>query len=106
MLEEKIEKSLLGKIRDIAQRKAGVYLLAGGLAAGGAYGCGDDTEPCSGTCPTCYGNKYCSCSQPKGTDDCSCSCVGSNCETADYGICCQAGLCYEKSDFEMIDEGE
>ncbi|MEK6846013.1 MAG: hypothetical protein AABY26_04595 [Nanoarchaeota archaeon] len=106
MLEEKIEKSLLGKISGALRRNFGVYLLAGGLAMGGIYGCGKDTEPCSGNCPSCSGNKTCSCSQPKGTDDCSCSCSGSSCETADYGICCQAGLCYSKSDFEGIDEVE
>lgn len=99
MPEDKIEQSLLGKVRATARKYAGVYLLAGGLAVGAVGGCGPETEKCAlptnsedyvgmNHCPNywegnveswldgCskYGDQQCVCEKPGGEPDTECEC--------------------------------
>ncbi|MEK6845519.1 MAG: hypothetical protein AABY26_02065, partial [Nanoarchaeota archaeon] len=101
------------------RRNFGVYLLAGGLMVGGAYGCGRDKEEKRVSCtPTgggysCgeYGSRVCSKPESASNDECECDChypwdsdtpePSTGCMN---GMCCQTGLCYMKSDFEGVDE--
>lgn len=50
MLEEKIEKNLIGRIGGAVKRNFGVYLLASGLALGGMYGCEEEPKGPSHDC--------------------------------------------------------
>lgn len=97
MLEEKIEKNLLGKIRATAGKYIEVYLLVGGLALGAVGGCGPETEKCAlptsseyyvgmNYCPNywgygtkswadgCSNNQQCVCEKPEGEPDDKCEC--------------------------------
>lgn len=59
MLEDKIEKSLLGKISSAVRRNAGVYLLAGGLSLW-AVGCGPTVSEITPVTPECQISSDCS----------------------------------------------
>ena len=99
MLEERIEKSSLGKIKDTVRKSVGIYLLAGGLTVSAISGCGPETEKCAlptssknyvGTnrCPNLWGygtgteswadgcnsDQDCICEKPKGESDTECEC--------------------------------
>ncbi len=99
MLEEKIKKSLFGKISNAVRRNAGVYLLAGGLAV--LNGCEEEPKPSEECCneKKCTYNQVCD----GDGDDCYCTAKTEPKPTGCMnGICCMSGMCgYESSTDEV-----